>query len=139
MEQTYEVSEKMSKFIDWCYELGEEEVRRRVREKLAALKEERSHFPPGMKNSSGEAWDNRLEPNDDNDQWRHGGDCNLCRRISYCQTKCKANKLLKSITTMFLYDMYVEEHPEALAEDIKKNITPQDLLKAVGVDGKLDS
>lgn len=133
LRETYEVSEKMAKFIDWCYSLGEEEVRRLVREKIYSLKEEMSKLPKGMKNSSGESWDDRLEPNDGPDQFRHGGDCNLCRRAKYCGTQCKPNKLLKGITTMYLYEKYVDEHPEAMEEDIKKNLTPDDLLRMVGI------
>ena len=27
-----------------------------------------------------------------NDQWKRGGICAMCRRKSYCKTKCSANK-----------------------------------------------
>ena len=134
LKETYEVSEKMAKFIDWCYSLGEEEVRRLVREKIYSLKEEMSKLPKGMKNSSGESWDDRLEPNDGPDQFRHGGDCNLCRKAKYCSTQCRANKLLKHVSTKFLYDCYLENHPEELVKEAANGITPEEVLRKLGVE-----
>ena len=98
-EMTYQVSEKMAKFIEW--------VNRFV-------------------------WDDALEKNDGVEQWKHGGDCNECRRRGYCLTQCRPNKLLKKITTPFLYAAYLEEHPEIVAEEAKNRITPEDVLKMVG-------
>ena len=31
-----------------------------------------------------------------NDQWKRGGICAMCRRKSYCKTRCRANKLYAS-------------------------------------------
>ena len=28
-----------------------------------------------------------------NDQWKRGGICAMCRRKSYCKTRCRANRL----------------------------------------------
>lgn len=45
------------------------------------------------------------------DQWKQGGDCNLCRRAPYCHNKCKAhqekqNKELSEIATKVFTDAY---------------------------------
>lgn len=29
--------------------------------------------------------------NENSDQWKHGGDCDKCRRKKYCGTPCKAS------------------------------------------------
>lgn len=29
---------------------------------------------------------------DGNDQWKHGGNCNHCRRAKYCKKECSAHK-----------------------------------------------
>ena len=123
-----QVTEKMAKFIEWVDSIGEEEVRRRIREKIAELRD----MPPHLRDKDGLFWDIRLEPNDDGDQYRHGGDCNLCKRIKYCQTKCGANKALKKITTPYLYQMYLDENPEAAAQEAATKMTPDDVLKMVG-------
>jgi len=26
-----------------------------------------------------------------NEQWKHGGDCSICRKVKYCTTNCKEN------------------------------------------------
>ena len=126
-EQQIEVTEKMAKFIDWAYDLGEEEVRRRVREKIMELRD----MPPHTRDKNGFFWDIRLEPNDNFDQYRYGGDCNLCKRKKYCSTQCGANKALKKVTTPTLYQMYLDENPEAAATAAR--MTPEDVLKMVGV------
>lgn len=131
-EQQIEVTEKMAKFIDWAYDLGEEEVRRRVREKIMELRD----MPPHTRDKNGFFWDIRLEPNDNFDQYRYGGDCNLCKRKKYCSTQCGANKALKKVTTPTLYQMYLDENPEAAAEEAAATaarMTPEDVLKMVGV------
>lgn len=130
MEQTVQVTEKMGSFIEWAYNLGEEEVRKRVREKIIELRD----MPKNTRDKDGFSWDERLEPNDGIDQYKHGGDCNLCKRLKYCLTKCGANKALKKITTPYLYQLYLDENPEAAAGEAAKSITPDDLLKMVGAE-----
>lgn len=34
---------------------------------------------------------------DRNDQWRRGGICAMCRRQSYCKTRCTANRRYASL------------------------------------------
>lgn len=128
MENTIQVTEKMGKLIDWVNGLGEEETRRRIREKICELRD----MPKNTQDKDGFFWDIRLEPNDNPDQYRHGGDCNLCKRKEYCGTQCGANKALKKITTSLLYQMYMDENPEAAAEEAANRITPQDVLNMVG-------
>lgn len=128
MSETIEVTEKMGKLIDWVNGLGEEETRRRIRKKICELRD----MPKNTQDKDGFFWDIRLEPNDGSDQYRHGGDCNLCKRKEYCGTQCGANKALKKITTSLLYQMYMDENPEAAAEEAAKRITPQDVLNMVG-------
>lgn len=129
-EGTIQVTEKMGRFVDWANEKGQDEIMRMVRERLAMLKEE-SALKNGMPDNEGFKWDDAMEPNEGNDQWKHGGDCNLCRRLEYCKTQCRANKLLKKITTPFLYDCYLKEHPEEAAKEAAKNLSPEDLAKLV--------
>ena len=130
MSNEIQVTEKMAKFIDWVNGLGEEEVRKRIREKIDEIK----NLPPNVRDQDGYYWDIRLEPNDGTDQYKHGGDCNLCKRLKYCGTKCGANKALKKITTPYLYQMYIDENPEVAAEEAAGRITPDDMLKIVGAD-----
>jgi len=131
MEQTITVTEWMADFIAWAGTKTEDELRKLVRERLAEIKEQNetsqeSHIDEGYK------WDIALEPNDGVDQWKHGGDCTLCRKASYCLTKCRANKLLKKITTPFLYNLYLTEVPEAAAKQVA-GMDPKELLKTVGI------
>lgn len=130
MSNEIQVTEKMAKFIDWVTSLGEDEVRKRIRDKINEIK----NLPPNVRDRDGYYWDIRLEPNDGNDQYKHGGDCNLCKRLKYCGTKCGANKVLKKITTPYLYQMYIDENPEVAAEEAAGRITPDDMLKIVGAD-----
>ena len=130
-EETMQVTEAMADFIEWANEKGQDEVRRMVREHLAELKE-KSEKSKGAHNEDEPAWDKVLEPNDGVDQWKQGGDCNLCRKIDYCGTKCRANRLLKKIITPFLYNKYLEEHPEAAAKNMK-NLDTETLMKQAGV------
>ena len=132
MENTVQVTEKMAAFVDWANEKGEDEVRKLIRDRLAMLKKE-SEKTSNHVDSDGFKWDDALEPNDGVDQWKHGGDCNLCRKLSYCLTKCRANKLLKKITTPFLYECYIEEHPEVAAAEAAGSITPEQMLQQLGV------
>lgn len=132
MSNDIQVTEKMAAFINWALDKGQDEVKRLVREHLAMVKEECLRTSKRY-TSDGEKWDDALEPNDGVDQWKHGGDCNLCRRAEYCKKKCRANRLLKEITTPFLYRLYVEEHPEVAAADASKNIAPEDVLKGLGL------
>lgn len=133
MAETITVSEKMAKLIEWVNGLGEEEVRKMVRERLAMLKEE-CELKKGAPDSEGFKWDDALEINDGNDQWKHGGDCNLCRKAKYCSTQCRANKLLKHVSTKFLYDCYLENHPEELVKEAANGITPEEVLRKLGVE-----
>ena len=132
MDNTVQVTEKMASFIEWANEKGEEEIRKLIRDRLLMLKEECAKTA-NHTDSDGFKWDDALEPNDGVNQWKNGGDCNLCRKLSYCQTQCRPNKLLKQISTQFLYDCYLEEHPEAAAADAAKSITPEQLLQQMGV------
>lgn len=125
------VTEKVAKFIEWANSLGEDEVRKRVREKIDEIRD----IPKNTRDRDGFFWDDRLVPNDKNDQYKNGGDCNLCKRKSYCGTQCGANKVLKKITTPYLYQMYLDENPEVAAEEAAgnaKKMTPDDVLKMVG-------
>lgn len=133
-EMTVQVTESMGDFVQWANDKGQDEIMRIVRERLDELKEF-DKTCPGQKDPNGFKWDAALEPNDDIDQWKHGGDCNKCRKIKYCLTKCRANRLLKQITTPFLYQKYLEEHPEAAAKEAKNSITPEDVLRMVNADG----
>ena len=130
-EETLQVTEWMADFIEWTNAQGEETIRNMVREHLAEIKKQNeisqdSHVDEGFK------WDDALEPNDGADQWKHGGDCTLCRKINYCGTRCRANKLLKKISTPFLYNQYITGNPEAAAKQIS-GIDPEKLLKQLGV------
>lgn len=129
-EMTIQVTEQMGAFIGWANAKGQDEIMQMVSERLAKLKEFDKECPH-MTDPDGFRWDDALEPNENVDQWKHGGDCNKCRKVNYCLTKCRANKLLKRITTPFLYQAYLEEHPEAAAKEAKKSITPEDVLKMV--------
>ena len=130
-EMTYQVSEKMAKFIDWVNSKGQEEIQQIISDRLAKLKEHNNNAPK-TPDEDGFVWDDGLEKNDGVEQWKHGGDCNECRRRGYCLTQCRPNKLLKKIATPFLYAAYLEEHPEIVAEEAKNRITPDDVLKMVG-------
>lgn len=130
-EKTIQVTEQMAAFIGWANAKGEDEVRKMVREYLAELKEQ-NDVTKESRLEEGYKWNELLEPNDDVDQWDHGGDCNLCRKADYCLKKCRANKLLKSITTPFLYTKYLEETPEALAKSMGST-SPEALMKEIGV------
>ena len=132
MEQTIQVTEKMAAFIEWANNKGQDEVRRMIRERLGMLKEECAKNG-GRPDSDGYKWDDALEPNDGVDQWKHGGDCNLCRKVDYCMTKCRANKLLKQITTGFLYECYIQENPEVAMSEAAGTVTPDDVMKGLGV------
>lgn len=133
MAETIQVSEPMGAFIQWANDKGQEAVMQIIHDRLLKLKEwdEQNHH---IADEDGFRWDAALEPNDGNDQWKHGGDCNQCRKISYCATQCRANKLLKRITTPFLYQAYLEDHPEAAAKEAASSITPDDVLKMVNAD-----
>lgn len=129
-EGTIQVTEKMGRFVEWANEKGQDEIMRMVSERLAKLKEFDKECPH-MTDPDGFKWDDAMEPNDGKEQWKHGGDCNKCRRLEYCKTQCRANKLLKKITTPFLYDCYLKEHPEEAAKEAAKNLSPEDLAKLV--------
>ena len=129
MNEQIVVSEKMARFIEWANSLGEDECRRLVRENINELKK----LPPHMRDKNGFYWDIRLEENDGNDQYRTGGDCTLCKRANYCSKQCGANKALKKVSTPFLYQRYLEAHPEEVAKEVAATMTPDDVLKAVGV------
>ena len=130
---TVQVTETMADFIQWANDKGQDEIMRIVDERIRKLKEWNENNPR-VADEDGFIWDNALEPNDGIDQWKHGGDCNKCRKIRYCGTECRANKLLKRITTPFLYQAYLEDHPEAAAKEAAKTITPEDILKMAGAE-----
>lgn len=127
---TVQVSENMANFVEWANGKGQDEIMRMISERLMKLKEH-NDIAPGKADDDGFKWDNALEPNDGVEQWKHGGDCNKCRKLSYCLTKCRPNRKLKEITTPFLYRAYLEEVPEAAAKEARKSITPEDVLKMV--------
>jgi len=131
MAETIKVAEWMAEFIDWTNKKEPEEVRKLIRDHLAEIKEQyekskESRIDEGFK------WDNALEPNDGNDQWKHGGDCTMCRKNKYCGTQCRANKLLKRVATPFLYQLYLTENPDAAAKKLA-GTDPETLLKQVGL------
>lgn len=131
-EYTIQVTEQMADFIGWANVKGQDEIRRLIREHLADIKaksevSKESHVDDGYK------WDDALEPNDGVDQWKHGGDCNLCRKVNFCGAKCRANKLLKKITTPFLYQMYLDENPEAAAKAASGVFNTEEIMKQAGV------
>ena len=129
-EVTVQVTEPMAEFIGWANTKGQDEIRKMIREYLAEIKEQ-NETSGESRVDEGFKWDNALEPNDGVDQWKHGGDCNLCRKIKFCGTKCRANRLLKKITTPFLYQKYVEENPEAVVKN-QQAINPEELAKQLG-------
>lgn len=129
-EKTIQVTEKVGKFVEWANNKGQDEIMKMVRDRLLMLKEE-CELKNGAPDSDGLKWDDAMEPNDGNDQWKHGGDCNLCRKLKYCNTQCRPNKLLKKVTTPFLYECYLQEHPEEVAEEAAKSISPEDMMKMV--------
>lgn len=133
-EKTIQVTEWMADFIQWASDKGQEEITKLINDRLKMLKEECA-LKKGAPDSDGFKWDDALEPNDGNNQWKHGGDCNKCRKVNYCMTKCRPNKLLKQITTPFLYRCYLDENPEAVAKRAAQGITPDQLLEQLGAEG----
>jgi len=130
-EVTVQVTEPMAAFIGWANVKGEETVRKMVREYLAEIKVQ-NEISGESRVDEGFKWDDALEPNDGTDQWKHGGDCNLCRKIGYCTNKCRANKLLKRIATPFLYQKYLDENPEAVARNVNA-MSPDALMNQLGI------
>lgn len=128
------VSERVAALIQWANEKGQDEIRSMICNRLVMLKEEcaANH---GMPDSDGFRWDDALEPNEGNEQWKHGGDCNMCRRLDYCKTQCRANRLLKQFSTRFLFDAYLHEHPEEVAKEAANGLTPEQLIERLGADG----
>lgn len=129
-KMTVQVPEWMADFIGWAEAKGQDSVRAMVREYVNKLRKE-NDVSQESRITEGFKWDPVLEPNDDVDQWKHGGDCNLCRKIGYCMTKCRANKTLQRITTPFLYQQYLEENPDAAAKRKIEGIDPQTILNMV--------
>lgn len=132
MERTIDVPEWMADFIGWVNAQGEDKIRESVRQRLLEIK--------GQNEKSGESriedgymWKSILEPNDGKEQWKKGGDCTLCRKISYCLKPCRANKLLKKITTPLLYQMYLDENPEAAVKRQGIGIGPEDVARMVAM------
>lgn len=130
-EMTMQVSEWMADFIEWANKKGQDEIRQMIHDHLAEIKEQ-NETSKESRIDEGYKWDDALEPNDGADQWKHGGDCNLCRKVKYCGTKCRANKLLKKITTPFLYQQYLTENPEAAAKKMA-GTDPESLMRQLGV------
>ena len=133
MNNEIQVTEKMAAFIAWAGSKGEDDLRKLVRDRLMMLKEECA-LKGGHADNDGFKWDDAMEPNDGNDQWKHGGDCNLCRKVKYCSTQCRPNKLLKHVTTPFLYECYLQENPQELVNEAANGLTPEQLLDQMGVD-----
>lgn len=50
----------------------------------------------------------------ENEQWKTGGDCNKCRRQSYCNKPCKQSR---QQFVKYLIEQYTKEHPEILDSD----------------------
>ena len=130
MERTVQVTDWIADMIGWLNTLGQEEVRKMVRDHLSEIKEQNS-VSKESRIDEGYKWDNALEPNDGVDQWKHGGDCNLCRKSNYCMTKCRANKLLTKISTPYLYQKYLDENPEAAVKRQGLGIKTEDVAKMV--------
>ena len=130
-EVTIQVTEQMAAFIGWANTKGQDEIRKMVRDYLAEIKEQ-NETSGESRVDEGFKWDNALEPNDNLNQWEHGGDCNLCRKASFCGRKCRANRLLKKIITPFLYQKYLDENPDAAALGVK-SMDPETLMKQLGV------
>ena len=129
---TVQVTEQMADFINWANTKGQDEIRRLIREHLAKIKEDNEKSKESRVND-GYEWDDALEPNDGDKQWKNGGDCNLCRKASYCGAKCRANKLLKKITTPYLYNLYLEDCPEAAVKAASGGMNTEEVMKNLGV------
>lgn len=124
------VTENMADFVDWANKKGRDEIYKMVQERLDDLKEF-SQAKPLIKDEYGLKWDPVLEHNDGVDQWKHGGDCNFCRKAEYCMTRCRPSRLLRAVTTPFLYQKYLEENPDALAKAAQTTIKPEDVVEMV--------
>lgn len=120
-------------FMSWAISIGEEALRKKVRDHLAEMKDSAEAAKKAAE-VNGSWWNDIIEPNDNNDQWKQGGDCNLCKRREYCKTKCRANKYLKRATSPFLYQEYLTEYPEAETLIAAKKLTPEQLLKMLGIE-----
>lgn len=131
MSDEIQVTAKVAALVQWANEKGQDEVRRLLRDRLKMLKEE-CGLKNGMKDTDGFQWDDALEPNDGADQWKHGGDCNLCRKLGYCGTQCRANKLLKEICTKFLYECYLQDNPQDVVKEAANGLTPDQLIEKLG-------
>ena len=131
VERTIQVTEGMAEFIQWLNDQGEDAVREKIRTYLAKIKEEHD-VAKESRVTDGFKWDAALEPNDGNNQWKHGGDCNLCRKVSYCLTQCRPNRLLKQVSHPMLYQMYLEENPDAAAKAMAA-MNPEKLAQQLGV------
>lgn len=56
-----------------------------------------------------------------NEQWKHGGNCNLCRRNNYCSTPCTLRKRQdKAILRGMVADVVNRATGGAMAEIIDK-------------------
>ena len=126
MNGDIQVTEGMADFIGWAGALGQEKVNGMIREHLAEIRREFEEKGAMAKNG----WDPIIEPSDGNEQWKQGGDCNLCRRLGYCKKQCRANRELKKITTPFLYDEYLKDCPEAAAKQ-GIGMTAEDVVRMV--------
>jgi len=122
-------------FMSWALNIGEEKFREMVRAHLAEMKEA-SEAVKNAENAqkNGVWWDDIIAPNDDRSQWRQGGDCNICGKRKYCKTQCRANRTLKEASSSFLYQKYLSEYPEAKAFIAAKKLTPDQLLKMMGIE-----
>ena len=130
-DKTITVVDWVADFIKWAEEKGQDALRSMVRSYLLEIKAQ-NEVSQESRIDEGFKWDDSLEPNDGSDQWKHGGDCNLCRRENYCGRQCRANKLLKKLSTPFLYQQYLNENPEAAAKNPKAFPTEQ-IMKENGL------
>lgn len=129
MDNTIEVEQWKANWIDWLNKQGIDSVRAKIREKVEEVKEQYEKSKDS-RIDEGCLWNPVLEANDGVDQYVHGGDCNLCKRGAYCKRQCRPNKLLKRITTEALYQWYIDENPEAIAE---RKIDPKGLARQLGI------
>ena len=127
VEQVIQVTEQMADFVQWANEKGREEITRMVGECVDYYKS----MDGKQIGNIIYRYDPVLDRNNGVDQWKHGGDCNMCRKAGYCMKKCRANRTLKGITTPYLYQKYLEDHPEVEASKAAKSITPEDVANLV--------
>ena len=126
-----QVTEWMADFIQWVDSKGYDEIQKMIRDHIMEIKAQ-NDVSKESRIDEGFKWDDALEPNDGNDQWKHGGDCNMCRKVKYCGRQCRANKVLKKVATPSLYQQYLTENPEAAAKN-PHGLDTESIMKQLGV------